>query len=58
MLNMGITVVSASEIQAEGLLSDPCSDFGRKKNTKHPIGKYLNMSPTPSIWSRPKSHLF
>lgn len=55
---MGITVVSASEIQAEGLLSDPCSDFGRKKNTKHPIGKYLNMSPTPSIWSRPKSHLF
>lgn len=30
MLKRGVIMVSASEIQAEGLLSDPCSDSGMK----------------------------
>jgi len=31
VLKVGVTVVSASEVQAEGLLSDPCAGFGRRK---------------------------
>lgn len=31
MMNMGIRMVSDSEIQAGGL-SDPCSDSGKKEN--------------------------
>lgn len=32
MLHMGIIMVSALEMQAEGLFSDPCSDSGKKKD--------------------------
>lgn len=51
-LNMDVRMVSGSEIQAEGLLSDPWSDSGRKEN-KSVLQKKI--SPLSSIWSSPKS---
>lgn len=54
MMNMGIRMVSDSEIQAGGL-SDPCSDSGKKKRIKM---SYRKMSPLTSVWSSPKSHHF
>lgn len=52
---MGIRMVSGSEIQAEGFLSDPCSDSGRKEN-KNVLQKKI--SALTSIWSSLKSHHF
>lgn len=42
MLNMGVRMVSSSEIQAEGLLSDLCSDSGREEN-KNALQKKKNL---------------
>lgn len=41
-LNMDVRMVSGSEIQAEGLLSDPWSDSGRKENQSVLQKNYLH----------------
>lgn len=41
-LNMDVRMVSGSEIQAEGLLSYPWSDSGRKENKSVLKKKYLH----------------
>lgn len=42
VMNVGVRMVSGSEIQAERLLSDQCSDSGKKDN-KNVLEK--NISP-------------